>query len=151
MIHIYIAEPNEPFVTPEPIELAARAALKITNQGAGELTISIENDVELQNLNQQFRQIDQPTDVLSFESGDPDPETGAIYLGDIVISFDRALAQAQSAGHPVTNELQLLAVHGVLHLVGYDHSNDEEKKEMWDLQQKILDQIGCIINKIPEE
>ena len=71
--------------------------------------------------------IDGPTDVLSFPASEMDPETGVHYIGDILISIPRAQAQADAAGHPLEAEVQLLVVHGVLHLLGHDHAQAEEK------------------------
>ena len=67
-----------------------------------------------------------------------DPDTNHVYLGDVIISFDKALKQADQAGHPVLVELKLLVVHGVLHLLGYDHAEPGQKSRMWDTQNKIL-------------
>ncbi|MEJ2352831.1 MAG: rRNA maturation RNase YbeY [Anaerolineales bacterium] len=103
-----------------------------------ELTIVITEDANLQRLNHQFLGIDAPTDVLSFPSGDIDPDTGEPYLGDILISYPRAQAQAESAGHPVEAEVQLLVIHGILHLLGYDHADPEGKKRMWPVQDEVL-------------
>ncbi len=84
----------------------------------------------------------RPTDVLSFPASETDPETGTSYLGDILVSIPRAEAQAQAAGHPLEAEVQLLVVHGVLHLLGYDHANPEEKSRMWAAQAEVLEGIG---------
>ena len=87
----------------------------------------------LQELNREYLGMDAPTDVLSFPASETDPETGARYLGDILISIPRAEEQAQSAGHPLEAEVQLLVVHGVLHLLGYDHAEARKRKvqQMW--------------------
>ncbi len=79
----------------------------------------VTNDEELQSLNRQFRQKDYATDVLSFPSGMKDP------IGDIAISMNRARAQAKEFGHTAEEELRILLLHGVLHLLGYDHETDE--------------------------
>jgi probable rRNA maturation factor len=89
-------------------------------------------------LNRQYLGVDAPTDVLSFPVGEVDPESEALYLGDILISYPQALAQAEAAGHPVQAELQLLVVHGTLHLLGYDHAEEDEKTLMWKAQDEIL-------------
>ena len=107
-----------------------------------DLTIVLTDDRQLHELNRDFLGVDAPTDVLSFPSSELDPETGAAYLGDILISIPRATQQAQAAGHPVEAEAQLLVVHGVLHLLGYDHSNAEEKAQMWEEQAKVLERLG---------
>jgi probable rRNA maturation factor len=80
--------------------------------------------------------------VLSFPAGETDPDTGEYYLGDVVISFPRAQAQAQERGHSTAEELDLLVVHGVLHLLGYDHADVEERDRMWAVQQQVLNQLG---------
>jgi probable rRNA maturation factor len=82
---------------------------------------------------------------LSFLAGETDPETDLIYLGDVLISYQRAQVQAAAGGHPVEDELQLLVVHGVLHLLGFDHAEETEKAKMWAEQSKILSQLGCSI------
>ena len=113
-----------------------------------DISIALTTDEDIRQLNHQFRDIDRPTDVLSFESDEIDPISGMRYLGDIVISYPRALQQAEDAGHPVGNELMLLTVHGVLHLLGFDHDSAGAKAAMWKLQSKILDQNHVQINKI---
>jgi probable rRNA maturation factor len=107
-----------------------------------ELTIVVTDDKRLQQLNRDYLEIDAPTDVLSFPSGEVDPETGKTYLGDVLISFTRAAAQAEAGGHPVEDELKLLVVHGVLHLLGFDHREEEDKERMWAAQTQILKNLG---------
>lgn len=123
---------------------AAKEALRAagTDPQAG-LTIVMADDDRLHALNRQFLGVDAPTDVLSFPGGDTDPDTETVYLGDILISYERASAHALIGGHAVDAELQLLAVHGVLHLLGYDHAEPGEKTEMWALQARILEALGC--------
>jgi len=116
-----------------------------------ELTIVISDDLELQNLNRQYLQVDAPTDVLSFPINETNPETGRKYLGDVIISYQTSLQQSLNAGHPVTDEIQLLVVHGVLHLLGYDHIDQEDKHKMWVTQKEILEQLGCHIAIIADE
>jgi probable rRNA maturation factor len=84
---------------------------------------------------------DRPTDVLSFPSGEPDPANGRLYLGDIAISFPQARLAANRGGHSVKSELQLLIVHGVLHLLGHDHAHTAEKARMWAAQAAILSEL----------
>lgn len=103
-----------------------------------ELTIVLTDDSEIQSLNRQFREIDSPTDVLSFPAEVTDPDTGNLYLGDVVISYPRAESQAQQGDHTIAAELKLLVVHGVLHLLGYDHITSEDKAHMWKAQTEIL-------------
>jgi probable rRNA maturation factor len=124
------------------LEQAALATLLHSGGAQGtDLTIVITTNAQLQELNRQYLGIDSPTDVLSFPSGEVDPESEALYLGDILISYPRALAQAGAAGHPVQAELQLLVVHGALHLLGFDHAEEVEKARMWKAQEEILKQL----------
>ncbi len=108
-----------------------------------DLTLRITDDAELQALNSAFLGNDAPTDVLSFPLGEVDPETGRLYLGDIAISYPQAVQQAQKGNHALLHELQLLVVHGVLHLLGHDHYAPEEKARMWQAQRAVLDVLGC--------
>ena len=125
------------------LRAAARAALK--HQQApmpGALTIVVADDATLHQLNCEFLGEDRPTDVLSFPSGEADSEAGGRYFGDIALSLPTARAQARTAGHPLGAELQLLVVHGVLHLLGHDHANKEEQARMWQAQAEILETLG---------
>ncbi len=129
-----------------PVELVEKAAqTALVQQSApptAELTIVLSNDAQLRELNLQWMGIDAPTDVLSFPSDETDPETGSRYLGDILISLETAARQAAHAGHSVEAEAQLLAIHGILHLLGHDHAESEEKNRMWAAQSEILGTLG---------
>jgi probable rRNA maturation factor len=107
-----------------------------------ELTIVLTDDAEVHELNRQYREVDAPTDVLSFPVGETDLDSGNFYLGDIVLSIPRAEAQAKAEGRSLEDELRLLVVHGVLHLLGYDHADEAEQAEMWAEQAAILCQNG---------
>ncbi|MBM3124836.1 MAG: rRNA maturation RNase YbeY [Chloroflexi bacterium] len=107
-----------------------------------DLTIVLSDDARLREMNREYLGIDAPTDVLSFPASDADPETGRRYLGDILISIPRAAAGAEAAGHSLEAEVQLLVVHGVLHLLGHDHAGTEEKARMWAVQAEVLKQLG---------
>ena len=115
------------------------------------LSIKITGDQEIQELNTAYRGIDKATDVLSFVADYYDPDLESRYLGDIVISFPRAAEQAEKQGHPVRSELQLLVIHGVLHLLGYDHGSVDQKAAMWKIQNQILQTIGLDILVEDEE
>jgi probable rRNA maturation factor len=127
-------------------DLARDTALKALDHehqvGQIDLTIVLSDDKEVRRLNHQFMGIDAPTDVLSFPSEEVDPASGAHYLGDIIISLPRATDQANQGNHPLEAELQLLIVHGVLHLLGYDHGEPMEKAKMWAAQAEILKELG---------
>ena len=148
MIHI---ESEVPF-PPELLERAAREALTHESYSLeSELSIILTDDARLHELNLNYLGVDAPTDVLSFPASETDPETGGRYIGDILISVPRAEAQAQAAGHPLEAEVQLLVVHGVLHLIGHDHAEAEEKGRMWKAQTEILERLGLGQIQIREE
>jgi probable rRNA maturation factor len=102
----------------------------------GEVVISFVNNEQIQELNRQFRNLDKPTDVLSFPLDDAD------IIGDIIISMPRAREQADEYGHSLQREIGFLAIHGFLHLLGYDHHTDEEEKQMFSRQEQILREYG---------
>lgn len=134
------------------LERAARAALE--HQSApldSDLTVVLTDDKRIQGLNRDYLGIDAPTDVLSFPASQIDPETGSPYLGDILISLPYAAKSAERAGHPLEAEVQLLVVHGVLHLLGHDHAKVREKARMWKAQAEILQTLGLGAIKIREE
>ena len=125
------------------LERAAQAALTHEKQSPeAELSIVLTDDQHLHQLNRDYLGIDSPTDVLSFPASELDPETGISYLGDIIISIPRARAQAKAAGHALAVEVQLLVVHGTLHLLGHDHAKPGEKSKMWKVQAAILNELG---------
>jgi probable rRNA maturation factor len=117
--------------------------------GIAALSIVVSDDEQLHQLNKQFRDQDTPTDVLSFPADYVDPESGVPYLGDILISCHRAESQALAAGHSLMEEIQLLIVHGILHLLGYDHATAHEKTRMWVVQAEILELLGISDISIP--
>jgi probable rRNA maturation factor len=141
------------FPFPEDVlERAAQAALVHEAQSLdSELSIVLTNEARLHELNLKYLGIDAPTDVLSFPAAETDPETGTRYIGDILISLPRAQSQADVAGHPLESEVQLLVVHGVLHLLGHDHADAGEKARMWKAQAEILAKLGLGNIQIREE
>ena len=109
------------------------------------VSVSFVDDEFIHQLNRDYRKIDRPTDVISFAflDNEDDRESqlhgqGIVCLGDIYISVDRAKAQAEEYGHSLNRELSFLFVHGLLHLLGYDHMTPEEEKVMFALQDEIL-------------
>jgi probable rRNA maturation factor len=153
MINLQISEQYNKLVSADVLKQAAQETLTQAGTPIGvELTIVLENNEVIQALNNQFRQIDSPTDVLSFPSGDMEnPENDLTYLGDIVISVPKAQDQATTAGHSLQAELQLLTIHGVLHLIGFDHADEDQKTAMWLVQAEILEAVGAEINTPPED
>jgi probable rRNA maturation factor len=142
-------------VNTKPLRQAVLATL--AQQGivdACEVVIVMSDDKALQELNRRFRGIDRPTDVLSFSDDTRGPFANIAsgqpyYLGDVVISVERAEAQAQTAEATVLQELQLLVVHGMLHLLGYDHETPQDKAQMWAAQDAVLERLNVSIS-LPE-
>jgi probable rRNA maturation factor len=111
--------------------------------GETELSLIITDDETIRELNRRFRGVDAPTDVLAFGSGTEEHFVSAPdsppYLGDVVISYQRALAQAQELDHAIAEELKLLVVHGILHLVGYDHQEETAAQKMREREREMTD------------
>lgn len=129
----------------------------LTQEGIGvacEVNILLTDDVSIRQINEQYRNIDEPTDVLSFPMADilkgkildtgrdSDPDAGLLLIGDIVISTETARRQAETYGHSFERELAFLAAHGMYHLLGYDHENEQEEKEMMEKQEAVLNRLG---------
>jgi probable rRNA maturation factor len=149
VIHIEINPTLQTSPASATLERAALAVL--AHQSAeGDLTIVLTDDVQLRELNREYLGIDTPTDVLSFPASETDPETARRYLGDILISIPRAEEQAHVAGHALEAEVQLLVVHGTLHLLGHDHAGEEEKACMWKAQAEVLERLGVVGIEIRE-
>ena len=112
-----------------------------------EVSVTIVDNEKKKKINNKFRNIDRATDVLSFPLIDFDneslPDDGSkIYLGDIIISIERAKEQAKEYGHSIDREIGFLTAHSMLHLLGYDHMVPEEEKEMFAKQEEILNNLG---------
>ena len=152
MIFVEKIENLLPDISNDLVEKAAGAALR--HQSAPKdaaLSIILTDDAQLRGLNRDYLGVDAPTDVLSFPADQTDPETGFPYLGDILISVQRAGEQAAAAGHSAEAEVQLLVVHGVLHLLGHDHADVDEKARMWQAQAEILAQLGLAHIQVRED
>jgi probable rRNA maturation factor len=129
-------------VDPADVIAAVKAALEAEGQ-AGEVTVVITTDEAVAELNEQYRDTEGATDVLSFPAQEPTPGFVSIpemdaYLGDIIIALPFTERQAAALNRPLRDELRLLAVHGTLHLLGYDHAEPEEEADMWSRQDGIL-------------
>ncbi len=116
-----------------------------------ELSIALVDDQEIQRLNREYRGIDRNTDVLSFalqEAQEPlltrtssDESAWPVVLGDVILSTETAQRQAQEHGHPFERELSFLLIHGILHLLGYDHHTDEDARTMENLEQTLVSKL----------
>ena len=117
-------------------------------EGAAEISVSFVDNEQIHKLNKEYRDIDKPTDVLSFPLGengeyDKNPDTGAFILGDIVISMEKAIEQADEYGHSLQREIGYLTVHSMLHLMGYDHVNGGvEAVRMREKEENVLTNLG---------
>ncbi|WP_436853992.1 rRNA maturation RNase YbeY [Staphylococcus caeli] len=111
-----------------------------------ELSVTFVDKNEIQEINKMYRDKDKVTDVISFALEEDEPEINGLdmprVLGDIIICTDVAQEQADSYGHSFERELGFLALHGFLHLLGYDHMNDQDEKQMFSRQDQILDAYG---------
>ena len=129
-------EPDE-LAVEEIIEIEIIRAAKVVGELYGaensELSVTLTNDEHVHELNKKFRGVDKPTDVLSFAFRES---------GDIIISLERAKIQAENFGHSYLREVIFLTVHGLLHLLGYDHIDDNDRIEMEREQDYIMSQLG---------
>lgn len=130
------------------------AAKKLKLEDNFEVSITIVDNNRIHEINKEYRSIDRPTDVISFAIEDNDDEFEIFFdeldddialprlLGDIFISMDKAEEQAEEFDHSIEREIGFLTVHGFLHLNGYDHQTEEEEKEMFALQDIVLEENG---------
>jgi probable rRNA maturation factor len=121
------------------VEALATAALVLMERSDHELSILLTNDAYIRELNRDYRDKDSATDVLSFAQLEGDVFVSAVpILGDLVISLETAARQAMDCGHSLAAEVRILLVHGLLHLVGHDHLEDEERKIMAQAEDELL-------------
>ena len=147
------------FDTEEIATLVIDAALELADcPYEAEINLLLTTDDEIHRMNEEFRQIDRATDVLSFPMADYEtpgdfshldedaglfhPDTGELMLGDIVISVDKVFEQAEEYGHSLLREYAFLIAHSMLHLFGYDHMEEVERKEMEMHQKKIMELVN---------
>jgi probable rRNA maturation factor len=142
--------PDAALVNQARLEFAALKVLALQGiEAPSSLAIVISTDDEMQRLNQEYRRIAEPTDILSFPA-DPLPdelleEGESDYLGDILIGLAYTQRRAQAEGHALDDELILLTVHGVLHLLGFDHDTPAAQAEMWAHQAQALEALGVAL------
>lgn len=144
VVNIQLVDDLPSPLSTDSLESAALEALRLAGAPPdAECTLVLTDDEQLQRMNLQYLGIDAPTDVLSFPADFVDPDSHHPYLGDILISVERAVLQAQSQDHPAAQELLLLVVHGILHLLGYDHAEEAEKARMWSIQDQIMSRLAA--------
>ena len=152
---IFDAEVDVPEGLEEQLSTVITAALTAERVDVScEVNVLVTDDAAIHQINLDMRNVDRPTDVLSFPmfelapgekpgAEDADPDTGLVPLGDMVLSLERARAQAEEFGHSVEREISYLAVHSVLHLLGYDHMDEGEMKaQMRGREEIILSGLG---------
>jgi len=123
----------------------SKAGFGIEQRTVIELAISLADDAVQQRLNLDWRGVDQPTNVLAFPAWDPEtplPPGAALLLGDVVLAFETTAREADEQGKPLSDHLSHLIVHGVLHLLGYDHATEAEAVAMESLETSILASLG---------
>lgn len=143
MIDIIFESEFENTAAAENIILKAAQAALTHNGVFASVNITVTDEKRIHELNLQFRNVDRPTDVLSFPAWDGsqfDVTDG--FLGDIAICMQVAMKQANQYGHSLERELAFLTVHGMLHIMGYDHITPTQEKEMFDMQEEILKEMG---------
>jgi probable rRNA maturation factor len=138
------AEPEAEAVILRAIEAAA--AMVDAETGDAELAVMLTDDAGIRTLNNNWRHIDKPTNVLSFPAIQPpsgvEPDDAPRMLGDIAIAYETTRREADDEQKPFANHLSHLAIHGFLHLVGYDHEKDGEAEAMESLEREILAHLG---------
>ena len=128
---------------PDRAVLAAplERALEQANMRQVALSLVVVNDPEMRRINRRFRRAPGTTDVLSFSSGERDPEHGGVLLGEVIICRDRAVVEARRRRVPTREELALYALHGLLHLLGYRDDTSGRRRRMERRQERILSQL----------
>ena len=143
MNEITITNETDEYVDKDLLNKVADYAMMSEDVNNGVVNIIIVDNKRIREINKEYRKIDKETDVISFALEDDDTfiELPIRVLGDIYISIDRVKLQAKDYGHSEKREICFLVVHGILHLLGYDHMNASDEKVMFSKQEKILDEL----------
>ena len=143
MNEITITNETDEYVDEALLNKVADYAMMSEDVNNGVVNIIIVDNKKIREINKEYRKIDKETDVISFALEDDDTfiELPIRVLGDIYISIDRVKSQAKDYGHSEKREICFLVVHGILHLLGYDHMNTSDEKVMFSKQDKILDEL----------
>lgn len=124
------------------IKAAAEATMQDQGIEQGSLTVALADEPSMCEFNLRYAGVDAPTDVLSFRDGNTDPESDTVYFGDVIVCPPVALKGAAHGRHSLLDEISLLTVHGVLHLLAHDHSEAADRERMWEAQARILRRLG---------
>jgi len=124
------------------IEKAINKTIEVEKaKGNFEVSVSFVTNKEIRELNRVYRNVDSDTDVLSFPMDDEEDPEGMIMLGDVILSTEKIIEQAEYFGHSLEREMLYLTVHSMLHLLGYDHMTDDEKEEMRDREKEVMKEL----------
>ena len=144
-INVLVDETLETSIDAGWLEGIARRVLVAEKVGAkSEAGLVISTGERVQQLNRDYRHLDEPTDVLAFSARDEvdspfvPPPDGVLHLGEVIISYPQAVLQAEERGHPLQKELTILVIHGLLHLLGYDHEESDEESKMQAREKELL-------------
>lgn len=143
-MEVEISNLTEEKVDEELIKLVVNATSDKLGVKDSIVSVTFIDNAEIHKINKEYRGVDRETDVISFAflEDETDPEMDIDNLGEIYISLEKAHSQAKEYGHSFKRELSFLLVHGLLHLLGYDHMTQEEEKEMFSLQEEILSSLN---------
>ena len=142
LIHINLQPKYENLLVREELVAVVEKVLDYLNIIDSEISISFIENSQIRELNRMYRGVDSETDVLSFTFNEVNPETGYRMLGDILIAIPIAQNQATKMHHPLSKEINLLMIHGILHLLGYDHEMKQDKIKMVPIQKKLVHLVG---------
>lgn len=153
-MEIYIDNRKESFIITKDLDKLLQDVIRESLNVEGldtnyEISISFVENKEIKELNKDFRGVDQETDVLSFPM-EEDFNMGIPILGDVIISVDKALEQAQEYGHSIDREIAYLTAHSMFHLLGYDHMTHEDKKAMRHKEKQVMKNLGIFKNVLKE-
>lgn len=124
------------------IEKAISTTIEVEKaKGNFEVSVSFVTNKEIRELNKNYRNVDSETDVLSFPMDDEEDPEGVIMLGDVILSTEKIIEQAEYYGHSLEREMIYLTVHSMLHLLGYDHMTDDEKEEMRNREKEVMKEL----------
>lgn len=146
-LEIQVDDASVDTLTVAQVRQVAQATLaSVGREQPTELTVVVTDNASIRALNREYLGVDAPTDVLAFSQTEgaamPRPPAETSYLGDVIVSYEQAVEQASEYGESVARELSRLVVHGILHLLGYDDRDDNDRREMWRVQEQILDQVA---------
>jgi probable rRNA maturation factor len=150
--HVDVQNERKFMLDESRLRTAAETVLSLqTADPESGVAIVIADNETVADLNRRYRGIDSPTDVLSFPADTPPIELPdePPYLGDLVIAYPYAVAQAEQEGHDIDDSFALLVIHGILHLLGFDHDTPENRAQMWTAQDEALSKLGVSTAIVP--